>query len=309
MGGIINPVGNRLGRFVFWPNTYPLSYNLPFKGAELGGSIRLLFNCWMRVLSRLYQRDSKYQIQSMLLGVVSNVWGFCGNRLSVYLSLYDYRLADRVVGSIPHRWFFKKFLRFMYQNSLMLRTPSILIKQNALESSYLLRRSRIRSLEWRTRRYVRRYFKYVRVVVGRRLANWHRVLIIFTKPYLFRLASLYNLQRVFVVAKLQRSSFTASLVARYVVLRLKQNTSLNYLIKQLRWGMLEMGFGQALGYKVCFAGRFSRKQIATYRWARVGLAGVNRLNVSVDYAYDYGFTRFGAYGFKLWVYYEGSTVN
>lgn len=307
MGGIINPIGNRLGQFNFWLYTHGLEYFSPFVGTEIGGSVRLLFNSWVVVVSKLYRERlySKYQAQGLLLSVVSNVWGFRSDRLSVFVSLYDYRLADHVLSAVPHRWFFKRFLKFMYQNSLMERAPSVLFKRVGFGSSYLMRRSRVRSLSWRLRRYIRTYFKYVRSAAGRRLAYWHRLLIIFVKPYLFRLALGYKFTRVSVMLGLQRSSFTASLVARYVAIRLKQGTSLNFLIKQLRWGMLELGFNCSWGYKVCFAGRFSRKQLATYRWSRVGAVGVNQLNASVDYAYDYGFTRFGAYGFKLWVYYDG----
>lgn len=313
MGGIINPVGSRLGQLNFWSYTHGLTYFSPFRGTELGNSVRLLFNSWVMVVAKLYRgqqyRQSKYQALGLLINIVSSVWGFGGDRLSIFVSLYDYRLADRAIAAVPHRWFFKRFLRFMYQNSLMDRAPSIIFKQVGLSSPYLSRYKRTRSISWRVRRYVRHYFKYVRNAFGRRLSCWHRLLVIMIKPYLVKLAMNYSLSRISVMLGLQRSSFTASLVARYVVLRLKQSTGLNFLIKQLRWGMLEIGFGNVCGYKICFAGRFSRKQLATYRWSRVGAVGVNRLGVAVDYAYDYGFTRFGAYGFKLWIYHGSNELS
>jgi len=304
MGGLINPIGDRLGRLGFWPSTYPMTYYASFKGSEVWGSVRLLINSWLIVVGDLYRdrSNSLYKTDTLLVGLTSNVWGFNADRLSIFLSLYDYRLADRALAAVPHRWFFKKFIRYMYQNSLMTRSSSIVLNEEGLESPYWSVNRRGRSLAWRIRRYVMRYFLFVREAIGRRLASWHRLLVVFLKPYLVRLANLYGFKRIILSTMLQRSSFTAGIIARYITIRLNQNASINFLIKQLRWGMLGVGLDKSCGYKVCFAGRFSRKQLATYRWVRVGAAGLNRLDSVVDYAYDYGFTRFGAYGFKLWIY-------
>lgn len=59
--------------------------------------------------------------------------------------------------------------------------------------------------------------------------------------------------------------------------------------------------GKYQGYKLCFAGRFTRRQIATFRWAQKGRLAFGNRNTVVDYAFDSATTRHGAFGIKLWL--------
>jgi len=58
---------------------------------------------------------------------------------------------------------------------------------------------------------------------------------------------------------------------------------------------------QYRGYKLCFAGRFTRRQIATFRWVRVGILRPTLRASSIDFAFDTSMTRHGAFGIKLWL--------
>lgn len=55
------------------------------------------------------------------------------------------------------------------------------------------------------------------------------------------------------------------------------------------------------GYKVCFAGRFSRKQIATYRWDKEGSVPYSDMGESIDYSFGWDKTRHGVYSMKVWL--------
>ena len=157
--------------------------------------------------------------------------------------------------------------------------------------------------------YIRRGLYQVVHLFHRRVAVWHRSIVAFTYPYILWLSKEFGFTRCFILTRIVKSSLTAGMVARYLILKLRQGFQLNTVVRGVRRALLKFGTS-FFGYKLCLSGRFTRKQIATYTWYRAGSVTLNQRVSGVDYVQDYGFSRFGLFGIKLWLFSQpGAAVS
>jgi ribosomal protein S3 len=100
---------------------------------------------------------------------------------------------------------------------------------------------------------------------------------------------------------MQISDFNSTLITKYISIRLKQNYKLLYIFRRIyRFfrSLLRLKFIK--GYKFVCAGRFSRKERATYIWKRKGKFSLNKLSNIIDYSFKNVTLKFGTGSVKIW---------
>lgn len=91
----------------------------------------------------------------------------------------------------------------------------------------------------------------------------------------------------------------ASIIVKYIIRKLVKGFPINLLFKNIIRGLSQLNF--LIGFKLCFSGRFTRNEIATYRWSSVGLLKFNMQDSFIDFAFSEYISKFGICGIKLWL--------
>jgi len=78
-----------------------------------------------------------------------------------------------------------------------------------------------------------------------------------------------------------------------------QGFKINVIIRKLISGLRSVRLIE--GFKICVSGRFSRKQIATYRWEKRGNVSLNTMNTIIDYSCGEWISWYGICGIKVWL--------
>jgi len=257
------------------------------------------------------------------------MWGFNNENLTIYLNFFDYGATVGLTKAVPHRFFLKR----LFSGLFVLREMRKLLKINPVLSSFAEKNykkgfsrkhlflftlgflSKLeRSLFYQPRfmqikpnfslylqKLIQRTLSSFKRVLFFRLRAWHVSLILFTKPYLFYICKLFSIKKCFVFTSISKSSVSATMITRYIVAKCQQGFSVSFVLNTIR-RILRYFIHDSYGYKLCASGRFTRKQIATYRWFKNGMLSLNTLDAGVEYAQDSGFSKFGIFGIKLWVF-------
>lgn len=131
--------------------------------------------------------------------------------------------------------------------------------------------------------------------------------IILTLPFLFKVMQMYNFEYLALKCNFVSSSVSAAMIARYAITRMRQGFSIGQALYGMRFGIKRSK--KFAGFKFCAAGRFSRRQIATYRWIKGGSLSINTRIFGFDYAHDNFIGTFGIYGFKVWLLKAKKKIN
>jgi hypothetical protein len=318
MGNLINPIAGRLNLVNFWSVTWPVAFATPQQPRFLQLSLHLRFLVRL-VLRRIFSQNPRHRrstsLHGLFLSLSAAVWGFRQDRLSVYFALYDYKISVAMLRFLGRRSAFDNLLLGLRQaavsRSLSLPRPAARALVNRRAARFLLRRVLIRARPKQRQAgrsffkqalcYVQRGLTVLRCLLAKRVALWHQSVLMHCKPYLAELCRSFGFLQCFVFVRVVKTSVTASMVSRYIVLKLQQGFSLAFIVKTVK-RTLRRFFTQASGYKICLSGRFTRKQIATYTWFKTGSVALNQRVSGVDYVQDLGFSRFGVFGIKLWVF-------
>jgi len=254
-------------------------------------------------------------LHGLVIKILSNVWGFSNENLSIYLKFFDYNATVEMTKAIPHRFYFQRLFSglFVIRDMLnLLKIKPLVLSLSKKKAFFLLSEGFLSKLQGRMRKpfltfskrlrkFMKRSFLSFKRVLTHRVKAWHVNLIIFTKPYLFYICKLFKIKKCFVFGLIHKSSISATMVARYIAAKCQQGFNLNFVLNTVR-RVIRFFITDSYGYKICVSGRFTRKQIATYRWFKQGSLSLNTQNASVDYAQDSGFSKFGLFGIKLWVF-------
>lgn len=338
MGNLINPLGGRVNLINFWRHTWPIFYQYKNQDLyhQLAIHIRVLFHCFFRKAVNL-RKKKKYGIQvgllhGLVIKIISNLWGFNNENLTIFLNFYDYGATVGLTKALPNRFFVKRLFSGLFvlrEMRKMLRLMPVLssFEERKINrdgpSKHLflftlgflskLERSLFGSKAYKYKgcvkplfsvslqKFIRRTFFSLKRVLFFRLRVWHVSLILFTKPYLFYLCKLFCIKKCFVFTSISKSSVSATMITRYLVAKCQQGFSVSFVLTTIR-RILRYFIPDSYGYKLCVSGRFTRKQIATYRWFKNGMLSLNTLDAGVEYAQDSGFSKFGIFGVKLWVF-------
>jgi len=91
----------------------------------------------------------------------------------------------------------------------------------------------------------------------------------------------------------------AKLLTQYMAGELLRGFRVNFIMKQLAFGLKSLPY--VVGYKVCFAGRFSKRQMALYKCKNIGLLSLNSIDSMIDYNSVEFVSQYGMCGVKLWL--------
>lgn len=122
--------------------------------------------------------------------------------------------------------------------------------------------------------------------------------IIFTfKPFINNLIS----KKFSIYFKnISKSQITASLIAQYICIRLKQRFSLKEILKPI---LKDLTRNSGInGFRLSCCGRFTKKEIATYKWERRGKISLNTIDAHIDYSYNYVILKYSVCGIKIWLH-------
>ena len=116
-----------------------------------------------------------------------------------------------------------------------------------------------------------------------------------------KLCSCYQIKNLQLVGHFffERTFLNAKMLTLYALKKLKNGFSLNLIIRNIISGLSKIK--TITGYKICVSGRFTRKQIATYRWHRRGILSLNYFSAPIDYSQNEWRSWFGLCGIKIWI--------
>ena len=102
-----------------------------------------------------------------------------------------------------------------------------------------------------------------------------------------------------------RDLVSPTLITQNIIRRLNSGFSLPQVINPTVWD-LERKLKDSFisGYKLLYAGRFTRKQIATFSWTTRGYLMFNTKTALLDYSCDRTDLKYGTCGIKLWLTYR-----
>lgn len=97
---------------------------------------------------------------------------------------------------------------------------------------------------------------------------------------------------------------SASLVVRHSLIKFLVGFNVKQMVVFLKRSFKFIFRKRLRGYKFCFAGRFTRHQIATYRWEKFCKMSLNNSGASIDFAQGAAKGQFGAFGVKVWMHFR-----
>jgi hypothetical protein len=93
---------------------------------------------------------------------------------------------------------------------------------------------------------------------------------------------------------ISKKEITASLITKYICIRLKQKFSLKEVIRPVLKDLISNS--SIKGFRLSCCGRFTKKEIATYRWERRGHTSLNTVNAAIDYSFNYVILKYSVCG-------------
>lgn len=99
---------------------------------------------------------------------------------------------------------------------------------------------------------------------------------------------------------ISKKEITASLISKYICIRLRQKFALKEIIRPI---LKDLTNNSAIkGFRLSCCGRFTKKEIATYRWERRGNVSLNTIAASIDYSFNYVILKYSVCGIKIWLH-------
>ena len=97
-----------------------------------------------------------------------------------------------------------------------------------------------------------------------------------------------------------KKEITASLISKYICIRLRQKFALKEIIRPILKDLTNNSVIK--GFRLSCSGRFTKKEIATYRWERRGKASLNTVTACIDYSFNYVILKYSVCGIKIWLH-------
>ncbi len=99
---------------------------------------------------------------------------------------------------------------------------------------------------------------------------------------------------------ISKFQITSSLISRYISIRLKQRFSLKEILKPI---LKDLSSNPSIeGFKISCCGRFTKKEIATYKWERQGKISLNTIKANIDYSLNHVILKYSVCGIKVWLH-------
>lgn len=286
MGHLINPISNRLSLNSFWNSNWVLINNFNYVNVFKQDYLLYQFLNWFTKKSKF----GKFNI------IISHYKVF---RLynNVYINFYYYNAG---LEEKKYHFQVKFLLNLLKQKERLRRIKKYHTKEQfgsteISTESFKITNSKVRSL----------YTYIIKVLIS----NLYWYLINNSlKYYLNKLAKTKDVYH-FNIYSLDFLNVTTDIIATYISLKLQQRYSLNWVLRPILKDLSNKIKSKVfLGYKIVCAGRFTRKQIATYMWMKQGSLELNKFSSLVKYSQASIKLKYGLCGIKVWLNY-GSNDN
>lgn len=291
MGHLINPIAVRLSVNTFWNSNWVLFNNFNYNNLFKKDFILYQYLDWFIRKKHLLFHNfiiSHYKIYRI------------HNKIFINLYYYTAEMEEQ-----------KYHLHIKY----ILRAVLDRYKKYSWARRYYKTRTKItKNLEY-PKNYRSLYNKNYRNY-GNKIRRIYKYLCKFVISYLFFYS--FNVQLDYYLKKLDKTqnnyffnvynlnfwNVSADIIATYIACRLQQRYSLKWVLKPVLKDLTKKVKNKTfLGYKLLCAGRFTRRQIATYMWSKEGSLCLNTFTDLIKYSQARVRLKFGIGGIKLWIHY------
>lgn len=141
------------------------------------------------------------------------------------------------------------------------------------------------------------FFSKILIFIVNNFFFFLRNIIFAFKPFFFNTLS-KNFSIYF--KNLSKIQITASVITKFIAVRLKQKFSLKEILKPI---LKDLSTNPSLkGFRLSCCGRFTKKEIATYKWERRGKISLNTIEAKIDYSFDFVILKYSVCGIKIWLH-------
>lgn len=336
MGNLINPVSFRLGITKFWNFNWALNNNINY--SFLSTKNNLLKNYIDKIVNQLGLSIFKFGFLFTNLKTIeinnklTFILYFKFNSILVALSYINKVTSTKIYKIFKNKIFFdiktkvkirgnkkQKIIFFKNKNYFNFNSKTKIINQNRLLNFYTAERI----IDSNSKKYLftfsnlfglqkfSSYFKNkINLVslISSELVKYILYKNIFKKLKLFLMYSVKNfwynknIYLNFLFSIYHWSAITAAMIARFVVIRLRQRFPARPLVKSLLRQMIRLQqVGTILGFKITCSGRFARRGRASFIWEDTGKIGNSVLDINVDYTLFLVTLVNSICGIKVWI--------
>jgi hypothetical protein len=134
---------------------------------------------------------------------------------------------------------------------------------------------------------------------------WIYIFSCFFSGLFDRIINRYNFTKLTLMFVIHNYMISAESIVNYAVREIKKGFSVRFAMKEVVKGLrILKRRGIFSGYKICFAGKFSRKQVAVYSWKQAGPISMGTVDSSIGFAVREFVAKFGMCAIKLWLQYR-----
>lgn len=291
MGHLINPLSYRLYNIRYWNNNWFVFNKFNYSYIMIQD---ILVYRFVRKFLNKYVNLTKIGILFDNLKIVRSF-----NKLYLYLFIHDGFLDLMLSNWKRTRYFFKLRKRLAkrrkkYYTSLFLKHFSN--RKFRFTKKYML----FRFVRLKNYRFLKNFI--VLFIKQRFLLKFWIVIKNFVLFYLKKFnISYYNFD--FFVFGLKKNNVSASILSEFISVRLKQYYTIFEILKSINYFLKWLLFKKRIikGYKIMCAGRFSRKQRATYSWKTFGTISLSTMKSKLDYSYSTLALKYSNCAIKVWI--------
>ena len=271
MGHLVNPISFRLSVNSFWSSNWVLLNN--FNYINIFKKDYLLFNYfdWLFNKSEIWTKNflySGYKIYRMYKKIIVNIYYYDAEaQIPQYGKLRFYAF---VVRYLVRKLWFPPRTQKLRNKIVRRRTWKLIII--FLQNKFIKAES-----FW-----LKNKFQYFHVNAVNKNNNYDNISLNF-----------YSTDNL---------SIPVTAIASYIGFRLRRKYSLGWVLRPVLKDLnSKIRKKRILGYKILCSGRFTRHQIATYRWHHRGAIRYSTATSSVHYAEVRVRLKFGLGGIKVWL--------
>lgn len=328
MGHIINPISFRLYYTRYWNNNWNLNYN------NINYSYINIYDYLLHILLKkffnLYLNSIKYGIIFLNIKIIRLFKNVIYN-IYIHDSFYDmlvFKLFKNIKKlTFPKYKYSKMKIFFLYKIKFFLnklikkinrnksKIKNIIFNYNNKKYfNILYKRSLIKyySLTYLKRKKLRIYYHYKIFLkffllflfkkFNKKFWNYIKLLLNKFINYLINFNSI-NYFYYFNILSVSKYQILTKIVSDYIAIRLNQNFKIGEILFSINrfFYKLYKKYKLIKGYKIQCAGRFSRKQRASFQWKIFFSLKPSTIKSRLDYSLSEIVLKFGKCAIKVWI--------
>lgn len=292
MGHLINPLSYRLYNIRYWNNNWFLHNKNNY--AYLSIQDILIFNFVKKFLTK-YIKITRLGILFNNLKIIRNF-----NDFYLYLYIHD-SFLDMLISKLKkNKKFFKLHKKLYYKNRK--KYTFILEKQmlNKLQKKNINKKLLLHKISKLKRNIYLK--KFLLIFIKQKILKnfWFyikNILLLNLKKF-----NIFLNFNIFIL-NLSKNNVNSNIINEYIIIRLKQYYTIFEILKSINYFLKYLLFKKKIikGYKITCAGRFSRKQRATYSWKSFGTLSLSTMKSKLDYNYNTIALKYSSCAIKVWI--------